>query len=374
MTTQYKCHKCGLKYELDTPAFRCECGGLFDLEKPEFEFSRDHIIQEEWSLFRYIEALPFEQGSKVWKEISMGEGVTPILPLDPGMADVWVKLDYAMPTLSFKDRGAVVLIAKAKELGSKKVIQDSSGNAGTSIAAYASRAGIECEIFVPEATSVKKIKQISAYGAKVHIVNGSREDTAEAALRAAEKGDAFYASHVYNPFFYEGTKTFAYEIYEQLKGAIPDSVFLPLGNGTLVLGCYYGFRELHHLNLIKKMPRIIAVQAETCAPIYEAFIRGEQSIKEVVNTGTLAEGIAIANPLRGKQVLEAIQATAGEIIIAPEKQILDAKKALAGKGFYVETTTAATFAGFYSVYKSENRESFGKVLIPLCGAGLKNEE
>jgi threonine synthase len=304
----------------------------------------------------------------------MGEGVTPILPLDPGMADVWVKLDYAMPTLSFKDRGAVVLIAKAKELGRKKVIQDSSGNAGTSIAAYASRAGIECEIFVPEATSAKKIKQISAYGAKVHIVNGSREDTAEAALRAAEKGDAFYASHVYNPFFYEGTKTFAYEIYEQLKGAIPDSLFVPLGNGTLVLGCYYGFRELYHLNLIKKMPRIIAVQAETCAPIYEAFIRGEQSIKEVVNTGTLAEGIAIANPLRGEQVLEAIQATAGEIIIAPENQILDAKKTLAEKGFYVETTTAATFAGFYSVYKSEKRESFGKVLIPLCGAGLKNAE
>ena len=117
MTTQYKCHECGLKYELDTHAFRCECGGLFDLEKPEFEFSRAHIVQEEWSLFRYIEALPFEQGSKVWKEISMGEGLTPILPLDPGMANVWVKLDYAMPTLSFKDRGAVVLIAKAKELG-----------------------------------------------------------------------------------------------------------------------------------------------------------------------------------------------------------------------------------------------------------------
>ncbi len=374
MTVTYICHECGKKYELDTLAFRCECGGLFDLEKPKFEFARDQIVQEEWSLFRYIQALPFEKGSGAWKETSMGEGLTPILTLDPEMPNVLVKLDYAMPTLSFKDRGAAVLIAKAKELGVEKVIQDSSGNAGTAIAAYASRAGMACEIYVPKATSTKKIKQISAHGAKVHIVNGSREDTAEAALHAAEKGDAFYASHVYNPFFYEGTKTFAYEVFEQLAGDMPDSVIVPLGNGTLVLGCYYGFQELVHANLIKKMPRIIAVQAETCAPIYEAFIRGEQSIKEVVNTGTLAEGIAIANPLRGKQVLEAIQATAGEIIIAPEDRILDAKKALAERGFFVETTTAATFAGFYDLCEKENHDSLGTVLIPLCGAGLKSAE
>ncbi|BES65018.1 threonine synthase [Gottschalkiaceae bacterium SANA] len=374
MAISYRCHECGEKYTLDTRAFRCECGGLFDLEKAELKFTSGQIAQDEWSLFRYIHALPFESSRSVWKELSMGEGMTPILTLDPEMPNVMVKLDYAMPTLSFKDRGAVVLIAKAKELGIKKVIQDSSGNAGTSIAAYASRAGMECDIFVPEATSTKKIKQISAHGAKVHIVNGTREDTAAAALHAVEKGHAFYASHVYNPFFYEGTKTFAYEIYEQLKGVVPDSIFVPLGNGTLVLGCYYGFLELLQLKLIKKMPRIIAVQAEGCAPIYQAFIRGDQSIKEVVNTGTLAEGIAIANPLRGKQVLEAIQETAGKIIIAPEDQILDAKKVLAERGFFVETTTAATFAGFYDIYEKENYDSLGSVLIPLCGAGLKSAE
>lgn len=374
MTISYRCHECGKKYSLDTPAFRCECGGLFDLEKPKVEFSIGQIVQDEWSLFRYVHALPFESSRSVWKELSMGEGMTPILTLDPEMPNVMVKLDYAMPTLSFKDRGAVVLIAKAKELGIKKVIQDSSGNAGTSIAAYASRAGMACDIFVPEATSTKKIKQISAHGAKVHIVNGTREDTAAAALHAVEKGDAFYASHVYNPFFYEGTKTFAYEVFEQFKGAVPDSIFVPLGNGTLVLGCYYGFLELVQLNLIKKMPKIIAVQAESCAPIYQAFMRGDQSIKAVVNTGTLAEGIAIANPLRGEQVLEAIQATDGQIIIAPEDQILDAKRILAERGFFVETTTAATFAGFYDIYEREDRDSLGRVLIPLCGAGLKSAE
>jgi threonine synthase len=374
MTISYRCHECGKKYALDTPAFRCECGGLFDLEKAELKFSSGQIVQDEWSLFRYIHALPFESSLSVWKELSMGEGMTPILMLDPEIPNVMVKLDYAMPTLSFKDRGAVVLIAKAKELGIKKVIQDSSGNAGTSIAAYASRAGMACDIFVPESTSTKKIKQISAHGAKVHIVNGTREDTAAAALQAVEKGDAFYASHVYNPFFYEGTKTFAYEVFEQFKGAVPDSIFLPLGNGTLVLGCYYGFLELFQLNLIKKMPKIIAVQAESCAPIYQAFMRGDQSIKAVVNTGTLAEGIAIANPLRGEQVLEAVQATDGQIIIAPEDQILDAKKLLAERGFFVETTTAATFAGFYDIYEREDRDSLGRVLIPLCGAGLKSAE
>ncbi|MCY6371319.1 threonine synthase [Clostridium ganghwense] len=371
MSIQYICSECGKKFDPKTLVFRCDCGGLLNLEKFDFKFSKEDILNNEWSLFRYFKTLPFDNNFSLWKDISMGEGLTPIVPLEKDNPNILVKVDYLMPTLSFKDRGAVVLISKAKELGIKKVIQDSSGNAGTSIAAYANRAGIECDIYVPESTSPKKIKQISSHGAKVHVVKGTREDTAKAALNAVENGEGFYASHVYNPFFYQGTKTYAYEIYEQLNGKIPEVLIIPVGNGTLLLGCYYGFKELLELGLINKMPKIIAVQAQGCAPIYEAFKEGTHSVEAVVNTGTLAEGIAIAEPKRGKQILEAIKNTNGEIITAPEDKIVETRKYLAQKGFYVEPTTAATFAGFFNYYKKNKVSLNGKVIIPLCGAGLK---
>lgn len=373
MTIKYICCECGEKYDPKTLVFWCKCGGLLNLDKFNFEFSIENIFSNEWSLFRYLKTLPFDDSFSSWKDITMGEGLTPIVSLEKDNPDLLVKVDYLMPTLSFKDRGAVVVIAKAKELGVKKVIQDSSGNAGNSIAAYASRAGIECDIYVPTGTSPKKIKQISSHGATVHVVEGTREDTAKAALRAAERGEGFYASHVYNPFFYQGTKTYAYEIYEQLHGEMPEVVVIPVGNGTLLLGCYYGFKELLKLNLIKKMPRIIAVQAKGCAPIYKAFKEGKHSVDAVTNTGTLAEGIAIAKPMRGKQILEAIKETDGDITLAPEDKIVEARKYLAKKGFYVEPTTAATFAGYFDYYKENSLKLNGKVIIPLCGAGLKKD-
>nr|WP_245837401.1 threonine synthase [Virgibacillus phasianinus] len=318
----------------------------------------------------------------------MGEGFTPIVPLDGTGSSIFVKLDYLMPTLSFKDRGAAVLVAKAKEIGVTKLVADSSGNAGTSIAAYANRAGIECHIYVPESTSPKKIQQIVRHGATVHTVPGSRENTAKAAQRAVNEDDVFYASHVYNPYFYQGTKTYAFEVFEQMKEEIPDVVVVPVGNGTLLLGVYYGFKELLDLGLINRMPRILAIQAEGCAPLALAFDNGLATARPVINEGTAAEGIAIANPPRSSQILAAVRETDGVIVTAPESLIDSTRDYLAKKGFYVEPTTAATFAGFFKYVESciqgralEKDRLFKvdpfqpgsdrKVVIPLCGAGIK---
>lgn len=373
MSINYVCSKCFKVHDPKTMVFRCDCGGMLDLEDFPLEFSKSSINSEEWSLFKYIKALPFGEAFDLWKEVTMGEGLTPLVPLDAKVPSLLVKMDYLMPTMSFKDRGAAVLIAKAKELGVKKVIQDSSGNAGTSVAAYANRAGIACDIYVPENTSPKKIKQIASHGAKVHVVPGSREDTAKAALDAVERGEGFYASHVYNPFFYQGTKTYAYEIYEQLKGELPEVLVVPVGNGTLVFGVYYGFKDLLKLGLIEKLPKIIAVQSQNCAPIYEAFKNNNDYTQEVKNTGTLAEGIAIADPKRGHQLLQAIKETGGEVILAPEDEILEVRDKLALKGFYIEPTTAATFAGYFKYVRETGFEPKGKVILPLCGSGLKSE-
>jgi threonine synthase len=367
MREQYQCHSCFTKFDVTEIVWKCKCGGVLDLIKERVEFDSTRLKKNKPTMWRYIDVLPFDMESTIWQSVSMGEGFTPLVRLDDNEPNTFVKVDYMMPTLSFKDRGAAVLIAKAKELGIKKVIADSSGNAGTSIAAYARRAGIACDIFLSDKTSPKKIMQIRAHGATIHAIKGSREDVAEAAQNAVSEEQTFYASHVYNPFFYEGTKTYAYEIWEQMQSA-PDTLIIPVGNGTLLLGAYYGFKELMEFGLVDKIPKLIAIQAENCAPIAKAFSNKRNAEEQVENKGTtLAEGIAIAKPARSAQILEAVKATNGEFITTSEEEIVQARSALAYKGHYVEPTTAANYAG----YLKYNRSSDEKIVIPLCGAGIK---
>jgi threonine synthase len=301
--------------------------------------------------------------------VSLGEGGTPIIPIAPNL---YAKADYYMPTLSFKDRGAAVLMAGAKKLRVKRAAEDSSGNAGAAIAAYGARCGIGCDIFIPESTSPKKVKQLEMYGAVVHKIPGSRENTASATIQAVDDEKLFYASHVYNPLFYEGTKTYVYEIFEEM-GHLPDIFIIPVGNGTLLLGCTLAFRELAQWGVIDRIPRILAVQAENCSPLEQAFRRGEEKVKPCEDKGTLAEGIAIANPPRGEQILQSVKYTGGDIIAVNEREISDARVDLARKGIYVEITSAANYAG-YLHYMSKHPETSGyEVILPLCGAGLKSE-
>ncbi|MEK5310073.1 MULTISPECIES: threonine synthase [unclassified Bacillus (in: firmicutes)] len=365
---QLICNDCGKKYEMTPTLWKCDCNGVLNLVKdtPKIDIAAwDHYPN---SLWRYVETMPFSKGSKTWESVTMGEGQTPLILLDPNEPNTYVKVDYMMPTLSFKDRGAAVLMTKAKELGVSKVIADSSGNAGTAIAAYAARCEIACDIYLSDETSPKKVAQIKAHGATIKEIRGTREDIAAAAQKAVDDENVFYASHVYHPYFFEGTKTYAYEIYEQINGA-PDAVIIPVGNGTLLLGAYYGFKELFENGLIHKTPKIIAIQAKNCAPLVKAYQNGEESASLVTNTGTLAEGIAIAAPARSKQILEAVQDTNGTFIDIEENEILNARSKLSEKGFYVEVTSAVNFAG-YLKYKKESKET---IVIPLCGAGIKSK-
>ncbi len=201
----YVCAKCGKTEEVRTRRPKCACGGLWKLEHQAPAFDLARVERQTWSLFRYRAFLPLEGAT--WREVSLGEGMTPLVPFDE---DVLLKLDYCMPTLSFKDRGAALLVAHCKAIGVQAVVQDSSGNAGNSVAAYCGRAGIDCEIFVPEGTSPGKIAMIRAHGAAVTVVAGTRDQCAAACRAKVEEEGKFYASHVYNPFFYAGTKTSLY--------------------------------------------------------------------------------------------------------------------------------------------------------------------
>ena len=248
----YICSKCGKKVSVSTRQARCSCGGLWKLDFTPPPFRPDGIDKSQWSQFRYRKYMALEDES--WRELTLGEGMTPVVRMD---GNVLLKMDYMMPTLSYKDRGAAVLMAHCKAAGVDYVVQDSSGNAGNSIAAYASRAGIPCEIFVPQGTSPKKIAMIRAHGAVCTVVPGSRDHCAAVCREKADREGLYYANHVYNPFFYEGTKTYIYEVMEQL-GRIPEHLVIPVGNGTLFLGAVKALEHLLESGAIVSMPRILA--------------------------------------------------------------------------------------------------------------------
>ncbi|HOG00702.1 MAG: Threonine synthase [Firmicutes bacterium ADurb.Bin248] len=358
----FVCTSCGKRETASSLAPRCPCGGLWKLDFTPPPFDPALFDGSARGVFRYRAFLPLEGGA--WRSVTLGEGATPIARVGGAL----FKLDFLMPTLSFKDRGAAVLAARMKELGVARAVQDSSGNAGNSVAAYCARAGIACEIFVPEGTSPGKIDMIRAHGATCILVPGDRDRCAEVCRARVENEGLFYASHVYNPYFYEGTKTYVYEIYEQL-GGMPEALVLPLGNGTLLLGAMLGLEHLLASGRISDMPRILAVQSANCAPILEARRLGLSAPAPVKPLPTLAEGIAIGKPARGTEILGYIRKHNVEVIPAPEDGIAAARDALAREGIFVEYTSAATYAAYLDYVNQ--RGPIGECLLPATGAGLK---
>ncbi len=362
---EFVCGSCGHREAVTTKKACCGCGGLWSLSIKIPKFSFDAIDKTEWSQFRYRRFMGLED--EKWRDVTMGEGMTPVIPLGNGLL---LKMDYFMPTLSFKDRGAAVLAAHCKSLGVERVVQDSSGNAGNSVAAYCARAGIQCEIFVPEGTSPKKTGMIRAHGAVCTVVPGGRDHCADVCRKKAAEEGIYYASHVYNPLFCEGTKTFIYEIFEQLR-RIPDYILLPVGNGTLFLGAVCALEHLLESGMIDEMPVILAVQSENCDPLLQAYRTASKEPAAVEPKPTFAEGIAIGKPMRGAEILSYARKYDVRFVHAPENRILQARTELAEKGIYCEHTTAANYAAY-----KDYCELYGNIddcLIVMCGAGLKSD-
>jgi threonine synthase len=355
------CARCGRDYDDDGRRLRCECGGMLDLQfdpsfRPGMTAGRPH------DLWRYREALPV--GDDV---VTMGEGWTPLLSVAFDGRALLIKQEQLFPTGSFKDRGAAVLMTHLRELGVKRVVEDSSGNAGCAVAAYAAHAGIACDIYVPADTSPAKTAQIEAYGATLHRVPGTREDTAHAALEAA--ATCVYASHVYSPWFLHGTKTFAYEVAEQLGWTAPDTLVLPAGNGTLLLGASIGFTELARAGIVRHAPRIIAVQAAACAPLAGAFADGLDEPVEIHGSYTSAEGIGIATPARGSQVLAAVRATDGLFVTVSEQEIVASLRDCCRGGWFIEPTSAGVIAGARRYARTAALDE--TIVTAFTGHGLK---
>ena len=357
----------GVRYALDEPRWRGDSGGHLNLgDAP--GLNRADIDSAANSLWRYRRALLVDAKSAV----TLGEGWTPLARGQWDGIPVLMKLDYLMPSGSFKDRGMTVMVTYLKSRGLTRVLEDSSGNAGASLSAYCAAAGIRCRILVPETASYAKIAQIAACGAEVVTIKGARQDVADAAL--AMSSEIFYASHNWQPFFAEGTKTLAYELWEQLGFRAPDNVVVPVGYGANVLGCDRGFSELMRNGEISRMPRLFGVQAANCAPYYAAFRAGVDHFVPAAVGATIAEGIASSKPTRMREVLVPVRASGGEIVAVTEDEIVRALAGLASKGYYVEPTSAAAAAGLSQLIARGVIKRDETTVLVLTGSGLKASE
>jgi len=358
----------GRRYPTEVPRWRSDEGHAVDLE-PAPGITRERIDPACRSLWRYAAAIQVPLDAGV---VTLGEGWTPLLARPWRGVNVQWKLEYVMPTGSFKDRGMTVMVSYLKQCGITEVLEDSSGNAGASHATYAAAAGMRCRIMVPATASYPKIAQMAAHGADVVTVAGSRQQVADAALREADA--MFYASHNRQPFFLEGTKTLAYELWEQLGFNVPDNVIVPLGYGANVLGCERGFDELRRAGEIDRVPRIFGVQAANVSPLAQAFDEGLDDYKQITPQPTMAEGIASQRPTRGQAILRAVRASHGSILAVSEAEIVSALRALAAMGFYVEPTCASAGAALTRLLEEKQIAPDDVTVVVLTGTGLKASE
>ena len=367
MRPMMRCARCDMCYEAHDRRWQCSCGGALDLLLPPSYMALDLIQSRPPDLWRYREFLP-----PLASQISLGESMTPLIPFDHRGREIWLKCDYLLPTGSYKDRGAAILISHLQAMGIHRVVEDSSGNAAASLAAYAARAGIDIEVFCPASASPGKLAQIALYGAQLRLIDGPRQRTTEALEQHLVATGDFYASHLWHPYFLEGVKTVAFEITEQNGWQAPGVVVCPVGAGSILLGLYKGFTELRQAGVIERVPRLFAAQAANICPVYQAYERHARDVLPMVaSQPTLAEGIALPRPVRGSQVLQALRETAGGVTVVSEEEIREGLIILGRRGICVEPTSAVVIKAFEHLADVGMVQPHEQVVLVLSGFGLK---
>ncbi len=364
MAATFLCPSCGNAWPADRPRWRCDCGSPIELARGR-GLPRSEINAGEASLWRYAADLALAGPPRV----SLGEGWTALIRRDWEGVPVWFKLELQMPTGSFKDRGAAVMINHLLEVGVGPIHEDSSGNAGASIATYAAAAAIPCRIYVPAAAPRAKLVQIAAAGAEIRAIPGTRQAVTEAALAAV--GESFYASHNWHPYFIEGTKTLAFEIWEQLGFRVPDNILVPTGYGSNILGLERGFDALEKAGEIAARPRLFAVQAANCAALAAAWAAGADEFVPFTASPTIADGIATMRPVRTAQVLRALRRSKGGVVAVAEEEIAPALAALGRLGLFVEPTAATAGAALIRLLREGTVKPADTTVVVLTGSGLK---
>lgn len=360
--TLIACTNCGKPYPDSSNPFICGCGGVYDfIEFPAFD--QAEISVERAGVWRYEKLLGLPNDNT---SVSLGEGGTPLIQVMKSPRELWLKLESENPTGSYKDRGSTVLVSHLKNRGVIFAVEDSSGNAGASFAAYCARGKLDCRVYVPESASGPKRSQIEMFGADLVRIPGPRSEAARAVLEEAETGTV-YGSHAFMPFGLPGIATIAYELVEQLA-KVPASVIAPVGHGGLMYGIMLGFEAMVKSGVIEREPYYIGVQSEGCAPLAVAFRQGETTPVEVAPKETLAEGVKVISPVRGKAILARLNNTRGKMMAIPEKEIQEAYIELAKIGVYCEPTSALVWAAA----KSIDQTRLPLTVAIITGSGYKS--
>ena len=323
------CPRCDNRFRLDQLLNLCSCGSpllvRYDLRKAAATVTKPSLQGRSATLWRYRELLPVQDDVNV---VSLGEGFTPLLEAktvahELSLRRVWIKDEAQNPTGSFKDRGLCLAVSRAKELGVKKIAIPSAGNAGGSLSAYAARAGIEANVFMPKDTPAANQIEAQQYGARLTLVDGLISDCGKIiAERKAAEG-WFDVSTLKEPYRVEGKKTMGYEIAEQLNWKLPDVIIYPTGGGTGLIGMWKAFAEMEEMGWIgRDRPRMVSVQASGCAPIVRAFAEGKDTAEPWQNAKTVASGLRVPQAVADFLMLRALRESNGTALSVSDDEML----------------------------------------------------
>ncbi len=373
-----ECSRCHVACDTARPATVCRCGGIllarYRLEEAARTMTRQAIASRPPTLWRFAEVLP---GSA--EPVSLGEGMTPLLPLrflGPalGVASVLLKDEALNPTGSFKARGMSTAVTMARALGVRRIALPSAGNAGSAAAAYGALAGLAVDLFLPDDTPEPFRLEAAVHGATVHLVRG---DIAVCGRVMREHDDAslwFDMSTLREPYRVEGKKTLGYEIAEQLGWTLPDVIVYPTGGGTGLVGMWKAFEELEQLGLIVpgRRPRMVAVQAEGCAPVVEAFDSKAAKTTPWTDAHTYASGLRVPAPFGDVLILQALRESGGTAIAVSDDEMAQGQLDLArGEGVFACPEGGATLAAARKLIASGFISRSDKLVLFNTGTGLK---
>ena len=377
------CLDCGHTHGLGVFSYECDrCGWPLGVAYAPDGLSSSaarEILISARRMWDFFDFLPLDRGDAI---VELGEGGTPLLEASSGDGDgkgaeVFLKNETLNPTGAFKDRPLSVILSMARQHGVERVVTGSSGNAGVAMSAYAARAGIDAVVVVPQTTSREKLLAIKAFGAQVVQIAGTCSDSLSVANDLCAKHDWLCATTTYrNPFGLEGDKTVAYELLRDMDFRPPTHVFVPIGSGPLLTGCYRGFQDLARWGLLDEPPRMIGVQARGCAPIAAAYEKGTEHVEAWAHSDTIATGIA--DELKGYEFdgvlsLRAARQSGGAVLSVSDQQIIEAMESLAGSwGVLAEPTGAVGLAGLRQYARTHGFSRGDRAVCIVTGCGFKD--
>jgi threonine synthase len=374
-----ECSMTGERYEPDRVHGLSRAGRpllvRYDLDGARRALTREALAGRAGDIWRYREILPVRRSADI---VSLGEAATPIVPLPRiaarhGATKLLVKDEARLPTGSFKARGIAMAVSMAKALGIGRIAMPTNGNAGAALAAYASRAGIETIVFCPDDTPAINVREIAAQGARVYRVNGLIDDCGKIVGEGAAAGHWFDMSTLKEPYRIEGKKTMGLELVEQLGWSVPDVIFYPTGGGTGLIGMWKAFAELEALGLTgPERPRMIAVQAEGCAPIVKAFEAGEEHAPRWEGAETRAAGIRVPRAVGDFLILRAVRESGGTAVAVSDEALMACvDEAAKADGLLLCPEGGATLAAWRMCLEDGRVGRDERVVLFNCASGLK---